>query len=91
MVTAADGLNVWIGLRDEANGNNEGTFSWTDGTDIASSYGFNADGTATTGTGPWYSGEPNNQGDEDCVELYSLGKYNDQDCSDQNYPLCMRM
>ena len=35
VVAAADGVEVWIGLQDHVNGDGEGTWSWTDGTDIA--------------------------------------------------------
>ena len=89
-VEAAGGQQVWVGLRDEFNGDGEMIWSWSDGTDIADDYGFNSDRTATTGSTPWNSGEPNNSGDEDCVEMYSSGKYNDQDCDETNYPLCNR-
>ena len=66
-------------------------WTWDDGTDIATSYGFNADGSATEGAGPWSSGEPNESGgDEDCVEIRGSidGKYNDVRCSIARYPLC---
>ena len=89
-VAVADGEEVHIGLQDEINGDNDMIWSWTNGDSIASNYGFNADRTATTGSGPWNSGEPNehNGNDEDCVEMYSTGKYNDQSCDSENYPLC---
>ena len=77
----------WIGLQDDIV---EGIWSWTDGTDISSSYGFHTNGTATNGKGPWWYGEPNNSGDdEDCVEMTS-GKYNDLRCTttELQYPLC---
>lgn len=30
----------------------------------------------------WNLGEPNNIGDEDCVEMYTSGLWNDQACTD---------
>ena len=84
-IVAADGNDVWTGLED---GDAESIWTWADGSDISSNYGFNADGTAITGTGPWASGEPNNSGNEDCVEIWSKNSYNDIECSDSNYPLC---
>ena len=89
-VDAADGSEVWIGLQDEVDGDGDMIWSWTDGTPIASNYGFNSDRTATTGQGPWHSGEPNEHigNEEDCVEIYTTGGYNDIPCNDNNYPLC---
>jgi len=89
-VAAANGENVWIGLQDDINGDPDMVWSWTDGTDIVLNYGFNSDRTATTGQGPWNNGEPNeyNGWEEDCVEMYTNGKYNDISCDDSNYPLC---
>ena len=66
-------------------------WSWIDGTNITTSYGFNSDRSATTGQGPWYSGEPNEAGNEDCVEMWIESKYNDKDCGYNNYPLCRSM
>ena len=91
-VRVADGNEVWVGLRDDIRGEDDMVWFWIDGTDITTSYGFDSDQQATTGLGPWSSGEPNEyQGnDEDCVEMYSDGKYNDQGCrDDKNIPLCM--
>ena len=39
--------SLWIGLQDDLHGNDDMIWSWTDGTDIAISYGFHANGTAT--------------------------------------------
>ena len=38
----------------------------------------------------WNSGEPNNSGNEDCVELYPFGegRWNDISCWDTNYFVC---
>uniref|UniRef100_A0A8C7BFC9 C-type lectin domain-containing protein n=1 Tax=Neovison vison TaxID=452646 RepID=A0A8C7BFC9_NEOVI len=35
----------------------------------------------------WKEGEPNNHGDEDCVELYNEG-WNDNRCSVENFWTC---
>ena len=85
------GVHCWIGLRDNIN---EGTWSWDDGTRVSNSYGFKPDRSATTGQGPWNTGEPNNSGGhEDCIMMYTSawnigGKYNDAGCHMPYYPLC---
>lgn len=54
---------AWIGLSDK---NNEGHFTWCDGTELGSYQ-------------PWYPGQPNNyNGRQHYVELLSNGKWNDQ-------------
>ena len=37
---------------------------------------------------PWASGEPNNTGNEDCVELIAGEHFNDQGCSDEHPFVC---
>lgn len=55
---------IWIGYNDETT---EGTFAWYDQSPI----------TYTN----WASGEPNNSGgDEDCVQIYPNGGWNDLPC-----------
>jgi len=65
---AAVGDSVWIGYNDRGWGN-EGTFTWTAG----NGSGFEA----------WSPGEPNNSGNEDCVEMRADFGYlwNDINCS----------
>ncbi|XP_069812456.1 pulmonary surfactant-associated protein D [Dendropsophus ebraccatus] len=36
----------------------------------------------------WFSGEPNNLGDEDCVEMYDNGKWNDKSCGEKRLVIC---
>ena len=74
----------WIGLTDDIF---EGYWYWIDGTDIMTTYGFNSSGRPTTGQLPWKTGEPSG-GNENCVEMWGQGIYNDQECGDLNYPLC---
>ena len=52
----------------------ERNFTWTDGT--ATNY-FN-----------WKTGEPNNQGNEDCVTVYDTGLWYDFGCSTLGYFIC---
>ena len=64
-------------------------WEWKDGSSL-SLYGFNADGSPATGTGPWLAGEPNNN-NEDCVHLLRYGGFawNDHPCSGYyNLPMC---
>lgn len=35
----------------------------------------------------WKEGEPNNDGDEDCVELF-MDDWNDNKCTEQNFWVC---
>ncbi|XP_022381412.1 CD209 antigen isoform X3 [Enhydra lutris kenyoni] len=52
---------------------NEGSWKWLDNSPLQLSF--------------WKEGEPNNHGDEDCVELYSEG-WNDKRCSSENFWTC---
>ncbi|KAG8519253.1 CD209 antigen [Galemys pyrenaicus] len=52
---------------------NEGSWQWVDGSPLALSF--------------WRQGEPNNFGDEDCVELYKDG-WNDGLCNFENAWIC---
>uniref|UniRef100_A0A8C0T4Z9 CD209 molecule n=4 Tax=Canis lupus TaxID=9612 RepID=A0A8C0T4Z9_CANLF len=54
---------------------NEGSWKWVDNTPLQLSF--------------WKEGEPNNHGDEDCVELYSDG-WNDNRCSTENFWICKK-
>jgi len=66
--------NCWIG--GHCIGNSQYDFEWVDGY----SWGYTN----------WNSGEPNNYGNsnEDCVQMYSNGKWNDNQCSKSYRPLC---
>lgn len=52
----------------------EGQFVWTDG--------------ASTSHRHWNSGEPNNSGGEDCVEVATTGRWNDLACSTARRVIC---
>lgn len=85
--------HCWIGLRYDLSGDDDFTWSWEDGIDIAKSFGFNSNRTATTGQGPWNTDEPKEwEGyDEHCVSIDAItGKYNDTKCDEswKCYPLC---
>ena len=54
--------------------NAEGTFEWADGS--SSTYR------------PWSSGNPDNWGNEDCVEWYPGGAWNDRSCGAQLPFMC---
>lgn len=55
---------------------NEGSWRWVDNTTIELSY--------------WKQGEPNNDGDEDCVELYNDG-WNDDQCNREKVWICEKI
>ena len=77
----------WIGLyHDDKDAGSPG-YKWTDGSDI--NFGFNSDGTPTTGIYPWVTGTPDNS-DEDCVQLWGANGYdwNDAACIDNYVPIC---
>ncbi|XP_071324754.1 hepatic lectin-like [Trachinotus anak] len=64
---------TWIGLSDIEQ---EGKWEWVDGTDLGNG-GF------------WQSGEPNNHGHEDCVEISrSTGEWNDVSCNTEIPWIC---
>ncbi|XP_014596624.1 CD209 antigen-like protein C [Equus caballus] len=52
---------------------NEGSWLWVDNTPVNLSF--------------WKEGEPNNHGDEDCVDFYSDG-WNDDKCNRENFFIC---
>ncbi|XP_052610774.1 CD209 antigen-like protein E [Peromyscus californicus insignis] len=51
----------------------EGSWQWVDGNPLQLSF--------------WKEGEPNNDGDEDCVELFT-DDWNDNKCTEQNFWVC---
>ncbi|XP_052023812.1 CD209 antigen-like protein A isoform X2 [Apodemus sylvaticus] len=51
----------------------EGSWQWVDGSPLKFSF--------------WKEGEPNNDGDEDCVELFT-DDWNDNKCTEQNFWVC---
>ncbi|XP_063787576.1 hepatic lectin-like isoform X2 [Pseudophryne corroboree] len=63
-------IPFWIGLNDIKE---EGKWEWLDGTNYTSSYKA------------WKKGEPNDQGKEDCVYLWTNGEWNDMTCSHDKY------
>ncbi|KAI8521387.1 hypothetical protein Bbelb_011410 [Branchiostoma belcheri] len=69
-----NGNGHWIGLHDMSQ---EGTWQWTDGTPYSSPTS-------------WNPGEPNNAGDEDCVEVLQGGGWNDHSCTVLRPYICER-
>jgi hypothetical protein len=66
------GLITWLGATDREL---EGTFVWRDGRPVVYS--------------SWEAGEPNDLGgNEECVELRELGRWNDEECSRGRSFLC---
>ncbi|MEC7984726.1 MAG: lectin-like protein [Myxococcota bacterium] len=64
----------WIGLNDRGQGN-EDNFSWVSG--------------ETFDYENWNDGEPNNwESQEDCVEFYDNGLWNDASCQKEQYFIC---
>jgi len=84
-VCAAGSGSCWLGLHSDDG--NSGPWSWTDGSPL--DFGFNSDGTPTTGINPWNGGEPSHNG-EDCVHMWDFFgyKYNDVGCTGNYIPLC---
>lgn len=66
---------LWIGLNDRLK---EDQFVWSDGTPFDSSV-----------YSSWPDGEPNNSGNEDCVEMRS-SRWNDRSCSVTHFYICER-
>ncbi|XP_006869057.1 PREDICTED: CD209 antigen-like protein 2-like [Chrysochloris asiatica] len=72
-------LTTWNARRDKriwiglSDLHSEGTWHWVDNTVLKLSF--------------WVEGEPNNLGEEDCVELYNPG-WNDNQCTAENLWVC---
>eukprot|EP00058_Branchiostoma_floridae_P019226 XP_002604716.1 hypothetical protein BRAFLDRAFT_80311 [Branchiostoma floridae] len=69
------GATYWFGLSDIVA---EDGWQWADGTDY--------DPSVTN----WGPNEPNNQNGEDCAEILSDGRWNDQACTDMQGYICER-
>ena len=67
--------NFWIGLNDRRT---ENVFVWSDGTPYNKSIYSN-----------WYPNEPNNLGNEDCVDLIPT-QWNDNSCMKEKSYICER-
>jgi len=68
---------MFIGLNDIKH---EGTFVWEDGTSINSGYSH------------WQNKQPNNDHNEDCVEILHDNEWNDRSCYEQQrLVLCERL
>jgi hypothetical protein len=66
---------------------------WTSGVDVFTPHNFYWDSTGLTFDetySNWAAGEPNNQGDEDCVDIFPYVdfKWNDQNCDKEQYFIC---
>lgn len=70
---------AWIGGNDMTN---EGTFEWIDGY-LAKTI-FEGPGAEKDAFTNWAPGEPNNNGEEDCVSFNPSGKWNDENCYKEN-------
>ena len=66
---------TWLGLTDSVS---EGAFIWVDGNPLAGPFIYSN----------WEEGEPNNKSGEDCVQIYSDGKWNDEGCGDSYCYVC---
>ena len=78
-------LGCWIGLY-----YNHTTSLWEWNDDSSLNFGFNPDGTPTTGTYPWIPGQPDSDA-EDCTHLWAVRSFNWNDAGCTNYemiPVC---
>ena len=76
-----DGATAWLGASDDGDripgafettaSSSQDGWRWVDGSELSYEN--------------WNSGEPNDKGTEDCVEIFGSGSWNDQDCSDNIY------
>lgn len=69
------GDSAWIGGNDMTN---EGSFEWVDGYNAMTI--FSGPGSSAGAYSNWMTGEPNSNGDEDCVMFNSEGEWNDDNC-----------
>ncbi len=67
--------NAWIGGSDAYT---EGSFVWITGPEVGQSIPLG-------GANNWNSGEPNNDGNEDCMMINSIGYYNDDKCTQKSF------
>ena len=86
------GFRCWIGLNRWDNNVN---WRYVDGTSVKGTYGFDINGNANVGNGPWGNNEPNDiHNDEFCVEFIQfpngLWQWNDENCGIR-LPLCMKI
>ncbi|XP_033624617.1 macrophage mannose receptor 1-like [Asterias rubens] len=70
------GVDFYIGLHDLST---ESKFTWVNGEELKPQNSPN-----------WLPGEPNNSGNEDCVEIMYNGKWNDVPCSFTQNFICQR-
>ena len=77
------GGGCWVGLFHDDSSN---TWKWKDGSALG--YGFNADGSPTTGITPWIIWEPSGSGD--CMQLRATHDYywNDAPCTGSQWTIC---
>jgi len=76
---------LWLGGTDQGT---EDMWLWTDGIQF---WQGRANGGAVDGHfAKWSNGEPNNDNEEDCLELVGDGRWNDRRCTDSNAFACER-
>lgn len=75
-------VDVWIGANDLGN---ERDWRWSDGTQFYNQSTRTAIGGAYIN---WNSGEPNDDGEEDCGEMKSNGRWNDSECESSQPRIC---